>query len=153
MLVYRLCQSDTITDPLSAEGACKNGGRWHPPGYPILYTSATPELAVLEVTVHLHVEGDEVPDYHLIVLDIPDECATVEEAHLPENWRTEEHTEPLQTYLQDWLDNPQHLIMQVPSAVVSRSNNYLIHTGYSNFTECVNVLEVSRFEMDNRLAK
>ena len=142
-----------MTDPLSAEGACQKGGRWHPPGYPILYTSSTPELAVLEVTVHLAADGDNMPAYHLIVRQIPDECATVEEAHLPADWRTEEHTEPLQTYLIDWLDEPHTLIMQVPSAVVNRSNNYLIHTGHPNFADCVQVVEVSPFELDSRLAK
>ena len=45
MLVYRLCKSTYIADPLSAEGARRVGGRWNPKGFPILYTSATPELA------------------------------------------------------------------------------------------------------------
>lgn len=54
MLVYRLYKSTYIRDPLSAEGARRAGGRWNPKGIPILYTSATPELALLEIIAHLN---------------------------------------------------------------------------------------------------
>jgi RES domain-containing protein len=73
MLVYRLYKSSYIADPLSAEGARRAGGRWNPKGYPILYTSATPELALLEVVAHLN--PTFIPKFHLLVLDVPDHSA------------------------------------------------------------------------------
>ena len=56
--------------PLSAEGAHRAGGRWNRKGYPILYTSATPEFALLEIVAHLN--PLYLPTFYLLVLDIPE---------------------------------------------------------------------------------
>ena len=88
MLVYRLYKSAYITEPLSAEGARRAGGRWNPKGYPILYTSATPELALLETVAHLN--PLYLPSFYLLVLDIPDAHHLVRLADLPANWQDEQ---------------------------------------------------------------
>lgn len=88
MLVYRLYKSISIADPLSAKGARRAGGRWTPKGFgsgrpPILYTSATPELALLEVVAHLN--PSFIPNFYLLVLDIPEEYRVVSITELPPN--------------------------------------------------------------------
>lgn len=121
MMVYRLYKSAYIADPLSAEGARRAGGRWNPKGIPILYTSATPELALLEVIAHLN--PTFVPNFHLLVLDVPDPIRTVSLKQLPADWRDDDQYEPLQTYLSDWLTQPDGLSVAVPSSIVPRSIN------------------------------
>jgi len=151
MLVYRLYKSAYITEPLSAEGARRAGGRWNPKGYPILYTSATPELALLEIVVHLN--PSFIPSFHLLVLDIPDEHHEVALTELPVNWQDEREVESVQSYLFDWLRQPAVLTVSVPSAIVSRSRNYLLHTLHPNFSEAVKIIEDMSFRIDARVIK
>ena len=151
MLVYRLHKSTYITEPLSAEGARRAGGRWNPKGFPILYTSATPELALLEVLAHLN--PIFIPDFHLLVLDIPDEYRTVALTDLPTNWQDESADEWMQLYLLDWLNQPDQLIVSVPSAVVNRSRNYLLHTLHPSFRDAVKIVENEPFRVNTRIIK
>ena len=140
MLVYRLYESTYITEPLSAEGARRAGGRWNPKGYPILYTSATPELALLEIAVHLNPQF--IPRFHLLVLDIPDSFRAVSIVDLPENWQDEQPNESLAFRLADWLRQPNILTVSVPSAIVTRSQNCLLHTRHPDFTSQVRIIEM-----------
>lgn len=149
MLVYRLCKSTYIADPLSAEGARRAGGRWNPKGYPILYNSATPELALLEIVAHLN--PSFVPKFHLLVLEVPDLHRIVTPDELPADWQEGSQYENCQAYLSDWLKQPQGLCMAVPSAIVSRSNNYLLHTLHPDFAVSVKIVENAPFPVDSRL--
>ncbi|MBC8151836.1 MAG: RES family NAD+ phosphorylase [Bacteroidetes bacterium] len=151
MLVYRLYKSTYIADPLSAEGARRAGGRWNPKGFPILYTSATPELALLEVVAHLN--PSFIPGFHLLVLDIPEDYRAVLETDLPPNWQDEQPGEALPAYLSDWLKQPDVLTVSVPSAIVSRSRNYLLHTLYPGFSDRVRIVENEPFRIDARVIK
>jgi RES domain-containing protein len=151
MLVYRLYKSNYIAQPLSAEGARRAGGRWNPKGYPILYTSATPELALLEIVAHLN--PLYLPNFHLLVLDIPETHHVVSLADLPANWQDEQQIEVLQSYLQDWLEGPNRLSVSVPSAIVDRSRNYLLHTLHPSFEDAVKIVENTPFRIDGRLLK
>ncbi|OIN55643.1 RES family NAD+ phosphorylase [Arsenicibacter rosenii] len=149
MLVYRLYKSTYIADPLSAEGARRAGGRWNPKGYPILYTSATPELALLEILAHLN--PAYIPAFHLLVLDIPDVARNVSMQELPADWEHDSHYETLQTYLIDWLRHPGELAVSVPSAIVTRSANILLHTLHPDFHDLVRIVENEPFRIDSRL--
>lgn len=151
MIVYRLYKSTYIAEPLSAEGARRAGGRWNPKGYGILYTSATPELALLEVVAHLNPLF--IPSFHLLVLDIPDYCRTVLVADLPVNWQDEQPNEGLAYHLLDWLRQPDFLTVSVPSAIIPRSRNFLLHTGHSDFDAEVRIIENEPFPIDSRIVK
>ena len=151
MLVYRLYKSTYIAEPLSAEGSRRAGGRWNPKGYPILYASATPELALLEVVAHLN--PSFIPRFHLLVLDIPQPERIISVSDLPANWRNDDQYEIMQNHLSDWLKQPEILTVAVPSAIVVRSVNYLIHSEYSQFGELVKIIENEPFEIAGRLVK
>ena len=151
MLVYRLYKSTYIAQPLSAEGARRAGGRWNPKGYPILYTSATPELALLEVVAHLN--PSFIPQFHLLVLDIPEDYRSVLLSDLPADWQDEQQNDSQTLYLSAWLKQPDTLTVAVPSAIVSRSHNYLLHTLYPGFINVVKIIENEPFRIDARVIK
>ncbi len=151
MLAYRLYKSTYIAEPLSAEGSRRAGGRWNPNGFPIFYASATPELALLEVVAHLN--PSFVPNFHLLVLDIPQPERIVSVSDLPANWRDDDQYEIMQNHLSDWLKQPKTLTVAVPSAIVIRSVNYLIHSENPQFGELVKIVENEPFEIDGRLIK
>ncbi|KAA9354785.1 hypothetical protein F0P93_09280 [Larkinella humicola] len=75
----------------------------------------------MEIVTHLNPVF--IPDFHLLVLDIPDTFQTVSLTDLPTDWQNDTHYETLQTYFSNWLAQPDVLTVSVPSAVVSRSGN------------------------------
>lgn len=152
MLVHRILKSKYAHEPLSAEGAQRAGGRWNPKGFPILYTSATPELALLEVIAHF--EPSYIPNYNLLVLSIPDPKRQLNADDLPPSWRTDTpYDKTTQYFLLDWLRTPDLLAIGVPSAIVERSTNYLIHMQYPSFMNDIQVVENNPFKIDLRLVR
>ena len=149
--VYRLIKERFLSTPLSAEGARLHSGRWHPAGRGILYTSASPELALLEQLVHLPtLPYEDLPRLMLLTLSVPDSRRVLSLEELPVNWRDEASFRDNHRFLANWLANPDVLIMGVPSAVVAESYNYLLHPAHGLFTE-IDVVSAKPFPIDPRL--
>ena len=81
MIVWRLSRS--CYADLSGSGGMYGAARWHHKGHPILYTSESIALAVVEVRVHTK----RAPiDYALMKIEIPDGSIQVV-ASLPDGWQ------------------------------------------------------------------
>jgi RES domain-containing protein len=87
------------------------------------------------------------------VLAIPDEYRTVSLTDLPANWPGEPPDEAGQYHLLNWLKQPGTLTVSVPSAIVSRSRNYLLHTLHPGFLDIVKIVENEPFRVDRRVVK
>lgn len=149
--VYRLIKERFITMPLSAEGARRLGGRWNPPGVGILYTSASPELALLEQIVHLRsLPYSDLPKLVLLTLILPETPRLIDLQDLPPNWQDEADFGMNHQFLANWLAKPDVLVIGVPSAVVPDSFNYLLHPAHPAFA-AVTVARISVFPIDIRL--
>lgn len=149
VLVYRLVKERFIGTPLSTEGARRYGGRWNPPGTGILYTSASPELALLEQLVHLPtLPYEDLPRLFLISLALPDVPILLKE--LPPTWHEESGYQANHNQLANWLANPDGLALGVPSAVVKESLNYLLHPKHPDYTR-IEIVSTSSFNIDSRL--
>lgn len=149
--VYRLVKERFLSTPLSAEGARRWGGRWNPPGIGILYTSATPELTLLEQLVHLPtMPYADLPRLFLLTLALPETPRVLSASELPQNWRDEADFTGNHQHLTGWLRIPDTLAIGVPSAVVSESLNYLLHPLHPTF-EQIQVIESKPFPVDVRL--
>ncbi len=71
--VFRLIKERFLDTPL-AGGPARRGERWNPVGVDVLYTSSSPELALVEVLAGLMpIRLDEVPQYYLITILVPDD--------------------------------------------------------------------------------
>ena len=151
MLVYRLIKERFLATPLSVEGSRRWGGRWNPPGSGVLYTSATPELTLLEQLVHLPtMPYDDLPRLCLLTLALPEQPRMMQPDELPANWRDEADFAANHTCLSNWLANPDVLAVGVPSAVVSESLNYLLHPWHPLFAG-IEVIGSKPFPLDPRL--
>lgn len=151
--VYRLIKERFLSTPLSAEGARRFGGRWNPPGVGVLYTSATPELALLEQLVHVRsLPYMDLPRFVLLTLILPEPPRLLEASDLPINWRDEADFSANHQAIAAWLAKPDALALGVPSAVVPDSFNYLLHPAHASF-ERVTVVRTSAFPIDPRLWK
>ena len=154
MNVYRLVKEKWATEPLSVKGSMTNGGgRWNPPNIGLLYTAQTPELALLEVMVHLPMMAyAALPKFHLFTLAIPDDKGLVfytEPSRLPAHWRTGTPDET-QTIFSDWLSEPFSLALAVPSVIMDLSYNLLLHPAHPVF-EQIEIIDQTVLPVHQRL--
>jgi RES domain-containing protein len=149
VLVYRLVKERFIDSPLSTEGARRYGGRWNPPGIGILYTSASPELALLEQLVHLPtLPYQDLPRLYLLTLALPVPPSVLQD--LSPKWREEAGFQANYKQLASWLRAPEVLAIGVPSAVVPESFNYLLHPLHPDYNR-IEIISTSAFNIDPRL--
>lgn len=154
MLVHRIQKRQFVDTVLTGEGARLNGGRWNPPGTPLLYTSATPELALLETLVHL--DGTplrDLPPFVRVTIQIPDAIEEIEPNELPVGWQRTRFPDSLPFFLLPKL-HPAYpaLAFSVPSVVLpdSPSRNLLINPLHPLIRQ-VRVVEVLPHLFDERL--
>ena|ERR1700683_1695744 len=119
---------------LSGAGGLKVSGRWHYAGRPIVYLAGSPPAALLEVCVHTSA-SDVPPEFTLLRIEGPDpKVSVIKPEDLPQDWRTRlEATRDLGTA---WLEAKKEVLLQVPSAIVPETANFLfnpMHTGAATF--------------------
>ncbi|WP_293400555.1 RES domain-containing protein [Phenylobacterium sp.] len=104
---------------LDGEGARLFGGRWNSPGRPMIYTAASPSLAVLEVLVRFDLPPELLRnDYRLLSIHVPDDAPVLELEDLPGDPRA---------VGDDFLSRGEALVLRAPSAVVPQERNSLVN--------------------------
>jgi RES domain-containing protein len=155
MKVWRISKRRHAATAFSGEGARLASGRWNPVGVPMVYTSSSLSLAVVEVFVHL--DAPEAPDFVSIAADLPVDEANLQSEKqsvlfkLPDDWRKIGH--PLLRQMgADWIASGRSLAMPVPSAVVDGEWNILINPAHPNAASIK--LELPKpFSFDARMFK
>lgn len=142
MIVYRLCKAAHVA--LDGEGARLYGGRWNAPGRPMIYTAASPSLAVLEVMVHLDLTSDLLPDdLRLLTIELPDDAPFAELAPCP----TEDNA--CLAAGEVFLHDGAALGLMVRSVIVPQEQNILINPRHYDMTR-VSLRSNDAFEIDPR---
>ncbi len=150
MLVYRIAKTAYIRD-LSGNGSRTYGGRWSPPGIPVVYTSQSRSLAALEFYVHTNPRF--IPsDISVAEIDMPDsvQISSVATSGLPTDWHHYPAPTALQEYGLKWFNSGKRLILRVPSVQVKHEYNYLINPLHPDMSG-VKILAVDAFLYDERL--
>lgn len=148
MLLYRISKCNYIED-LSGTGARLYGGRWNSIGKPMVYMASSRALALLEVLVHL--PPALIPaNFCQATFEVPDDIEVLDITKLPSNWQ--EYPEParLKTIGDAFLKAKKHLLLKVPSAIVSEEFNYLLNPAHPGIST-VKLTEVKPFTLDERL--
>lgn len=153
--IYRIQKQRFIDTMLSGEGARRYGGRWNPEGVPLVYTSASPELALLETLVHLDgTPFTDLPPYVQVTIALPDNSIEIiAEAELPSNWHEQPAPNQLTRFLLPRLKtNYPFLGFAVPSVVLAGSptRNVLLNPLHSLMQQ-VEIVAVSPLSFDGRL--
>lgn len=108
----------------------------------MIYTAASPSLALLEVLVHLDLPPELIPaDYMLLSVEIPDDAPIEELDELP--------AEP-KAVGDDFLIRGSALALKVPSAVVPQESNALINPRHPAAAR-VRLVTQAPFRFDPRL--
>ncbi len=136
---------------LQASGAAN---RWNRDQEWVLYVSSSRALATLELLVH---RSYIRPDFHykVMVLEIsldPEQDLEIFSADdLPSNWRSLEAYPDLQKMGSQWYQQRSTLLLQVPSVVITKEYNYLVHTRHPRFAQQVKLVDTESFFWDERL--
>ena len=143
MIVYRLCKAAHVA--LDGEGARLWGGRWNSAGRPMVYTAASPSLAVLEVLVHLDLPSELLPDdYQLLTINVPDD-APVERIDDPIL-----DDDVCRATGDAFLADATSLALAVPSVVVPQERNVLLNPRHAEMGRVI-VERSEPFRIDPRL--
>ncbi len=149
---WRLVQSLFVEHVFDGEGARLYGGRWSSPGTPVVYTSATASLAVLEIFANFHRE-DLLASFELLSCAFDDAfVSSVEPSELPTNWRQSPAPARLQAIGDEWLRTAQSVVLQVPSSIIEHESNYLLNPLHPDFKR-VKRSTPQPFVIDLRLIK
>lgn len=131
MRVWRLYDPDAAYallpnfDPLDGQGAALYPGRWNGVGVRLVYTSQTPELAMLELLTKLNPAAFGVR--LAIEISVPDDARVEDAAPAMLGHLLRSDDGDTQTYGSGWAARGQSLVLKVPSAVVPVSSNYLLN--------------------------
>lgn len=137
----------------SGIGAQKLGGRWNPPGRNVVYASADPSTAILEVAVHAGFDTLDTVPHVLTCFEVLDQSfiKVVQPEDVPNSvWLTSAAASPNQQKFADAL-LAEHPFLLIPSAVTRHSWNLLISCELAEGK--YRLVSQERFGLDTRLVK
>ncbi|MCF3109779.1 RES family NAD+ phosphorylase [Niabella sp. CC-SYL272] len=150
MKVYRISKCAYIDD-LSGTGAARFPGRWHSKGTYVLYTAASPSLALLESVVHITTIIKL--DLCILGLEIPERSIrTFSTALLPDDWFHHPAPDQLKNIGDRFVKDGTFFALKVPSAVMPEEYNYLLNPAHPDF-KSVKVIYSRHLRMDQRLLR
>jgi len=129
--LFRLVKKTHQADAFSGEGARLAGGRWNPPGTPVVYLSQTLSLAALELFVNLPITARslELVSFEVVVPGNV-KTETLAEDRLPSVWREEPAPEETQRIGSAWVKRGSTLLLRVPSVIVPTEYNYVVNPAH-----------------------
>ncbi|MEP7244137.1 MAG: RES family NAD+ phosphorylase [Gammaproteobacteria bacterium] len=153
LTVFRLGKLACRAQLFSGQGGLYASGRWTPRGLPVVYTSASISLAVLEYTVSYRRRG-WVPATVVGSATIPASVsvAIVSPASLPANWFAADPPPQLQKIGGGWLERGDSAVLKVPSAIVNEEWNYLLNPLHADFRK-LRFGAPQVFSFDRRVAR
>jgi len=149
---WRIVKARHAATAFDGEGARLYGGRWNSRGLPVIYTAASPALAVLELLVHL---GSSVvlPAYVTIACTFDEGIVLrLDRERLPTDWRSSPALPQLAQLGDAWLKDGTSAVLEVPNAIIPAESNYLINPRHPAFAS-IDIDEPQRFELDLRLLR
>jgi RES domain-containing protein len=151
MIVFRITNSNRASD-ISGTGAALNPGRWNMKGTPVLYTSESKEIALLENIVHI--PPMLTLDLDILTIEIPDDATTkFEIKDLPSNWLQFPAPTILSEIGQKWVDEGKHLGLMVPSCIIHSSFNVILNCSHKDYHRQTKIIDQKPFYFDSRLRK
>jgi RES domain-containing protein len=150
MNVYRISKCKFISN-LAGTGAATFGGRWNSKGIHILYTAATPSLALLESVVHI--SNIPIDDYCMATIEIPEnKLKEIKITDLPKNWFINPAPDNLKLIGDKFIKDNIFLALKLPSAIMMEDFNFLLNPGHPDFNK-VNLVATRTIPIDDRLLK
>lgn len=136
MDLFRAVLPQFAKDPFSGKGGLFASGRWHSKGRLVVYTSATPSLALLESLAN-YSKNDLMSGIQIVTAYLPENVVmhSIDAATLPSNWTHYPAPNALKAIGDHWLDGGKSAVLAVPSAVMPLEKNYLLNPAHPDFSK------------------
>ena len=132
-VVWRLVRKKHAATAFSGVGAAKTARRFNSLGTPVVYTSDSYALAMLEVRVHVATFRG-MRDRVAVSAEIDDDLVEVLEASdLPPDWQERPAPTSTQALGDAWVASGRSAVLRVPSVVVPEQANYLLNPAHPDF--------------------
>jgi RES domain-containing protein len=153
LVVYRITKERYRDQVFAGLGGLYASGRWTRRGRPVVYTSQSISLAVLEYALNYKRHG-WLPASVLGRAVIPDDVKVepVSVSALPDNWRDPDPPAALREIGENWLRRAETACLIVPSAIVPEESNYLLNPRHRDFDK-LTIGFSEPFNFDRRLAR
>ena len=127
--------------------------RWNSKGKFVIYSAGSTALAILENLAHRSGEGLN-KNFKLITIEIPSSVKVkkISLKKLPTHWYKVENYELCQKLGDEWIDNSNFAVLEVPSSIVTNETNYIINPAHKDFKK-IKIRSISIFEFDPRIKK
>lgn len=137
-------------DPLDGQGAALYPGRWNQRGVRLLYTSQSPELAMLELLTKLTPAtfGTRLA----LEIALPQETQVQDATPVMLEHLLRGENDDTQIYGSSWVAEARTLVLKVPSAVLPVSFNYLINPAHPQAKQ-LEILRQVEVSLDSRLVR
>lgn len=151
MKLFRIIQTQHLATAWSGVGAQLYGGRWNPPGRPVVYTTTSISLAILEILVHLQ-NSMLMRSYTLLSIDVPEALLdTLEVSELAADWRSPSPPDSTQRQGETWLVEGSYVGLKVPSVIVPAEYNVLLNPQHPAFAALLSSVQREPMMFDPRL--
>jgi len=149
MMLFRFSPRQFSND-ISGEGAGQRGGRWNSVGFPVVYTSMTISLSLLELLIY-NATYKELRNNHLMKLEVSELLATnMPQINVKPEWQKDIG---YSRFIGDsFLRSKKSLLLKVPSAIIPEEYNVLINPLHPDIKK-VKIADASPFQFDTRLFK
>ncbi len=149
MMLFRFCKEQYSTD-ISGEGAKLRGGRWNSAGLPLVYTSTTISLSLLELLIY-NATYEELQNNYLMKIQVP---GITENSLTPINLKKQWQKDiGYSRFIGDsFLTTKKNMLLKVPSPIIPEEHNVLINPSHPDFKK-IKIITAFPFEFDNRLFK
>ena len=137
-------------DPLDGRGAALYPGRWNQPGVHLVYTSQSPELAMLELLTK--VTPTTFGLRLALEVEVPEEAGVQDAAPTMLKHLLHGEMSSTQAYGSRWIAEGRNLVLEVPSAVLPVSSNYLINPRHPQAKQ-LRVIRQVEVSLDPRLTR
>lgn len=150
MRVWRLVHTRRAADAFSGEGAALHGGRFNGVGIPVVYTSGTLSLAILEVIAQIG-SLRRLKDFVSLTADFDPDLVEETSEPLPKGWDAVPHGSVSQKIGDQWVAKRRSAVLRIPSVVVPGEFNYLINPNHPDFSD-VKIGQPQPIPIDARIA-
>lgn len=149
MMLFRF-SPEKYSDDLSGEGARRRGGRWNSRSFPVVYTSMTISLSLLELFVYA-TGYEEIKNNYLMRIDVPAHFTKdIPAIKVKEQWQTDI---AYSRFIGDsFLNARSSLLLKVPSAIIPEESNILINPVHPDIKK-IKIISAALFRFDSRLFK
>lgn len=153
MRIFRIEREKYLHQTLQGLGAARaTAFRWNSLFTPMVYTSQSRALALLEVAVHLNLHSELPNDRLFVEIEVPDELPReLLLAHqLPAGWDTRPPLAVSQQIGEDFVRRAEAAVLQVPSYIVPDEYNFLINPAHPD-AKRIRVIGTAPVQFDQRL--